>query len=108
MLSYHRRKHWSTWRCAETICCRCFFAVLYLFSVVLLKSCLIIFVFLLLPCILRLSVRKQAAEEAAMAAAATAAGPLPERTGSPADTAPTLELPQMEALHGDLFVNFKH
>jgi hypothetical protein len=47
-------------------------------------------------------VRKQAAEEAAMVAAATA-GPLPERTGSPADTAPTLELPQMEAWHGDLF-----
>ena len=46
--------------------------------------------------------RKQAAEEAAMVAAATA-GPSPERTGSPADTAPTLELPQMEAWHGDLF-----
>jgi hypothetical protein len=67
-----------------------------------LKWCLSIFVFLTLPSILRLSVRKQAAEEAAMVAAATA-GPLPERTGSPADTAPTLELPQMEAWHGDLF-----
>ena len=54
--------------------------------------------------------RKQAAEEAAVAAAAAAeaAGPVPERTGSPAGTSPTLELPQMEALHGDLFVDFKH